>query len=146
MDHHSTIESISKLRRAGIKLRQGIRGQFLGGEIQNGIRAVSQWFFMHSQPMQLFWTADVEHLCDCNIIENTLVRSQKCKIDHDRQRILFCDVHDITRTKTFAMGSFKYTYFRTPWSFVSALAALIILLLTVAQTFYTIYGTYRKKP
>uniref|UniRef100_A0A6N2LQY6 Uncharacterized protein n=1 Tax=Salix viminalis TaxID=40686 RepID=A0A6N2LQY6_SALVM len=58
---------------------------------------------------------------------------------------LFSDVHRYYKnTRHLQWASFKYTYFRTPWSFVSALAALIILLLTVAQTFYTIYGTYRK--
>lgn len=40
-------------------------------------------------------------------------------------------------------ASFKHTYFDTRWSFMSALAALILLLLTVVQAFFAIYGYVR---
>jgi len=36
-------------------------------------------------------------------------------------------------------ASFKYTYFDTPWSFISALAALVLLVLTVGQTYFAAY-------
>ncbi|KAL2502627.1 Plant protein of unknown function [Forsythia ovata] len=39
--------------------------------------------------------------------------------------------------------SFKYSYFRTPWSFISALAALVLLLLTLTQTFFSIMAYVR---
>ncbi|PIA39184.1 hypothetical protein AQUCO_02700397v1 [Aquilegia coerulea] len=40
-------------------------------------------------------------------------------------------------------ASFKHTYFETPWSFISALAAVILLLLTLTQTFFAVYGYFR---
>ncbi|KAG7960437.1 hypothetical protein I3843_10G123600 [Carya illinoinensis] len=35
---------------------------------------------------------------------------------------------------------FKHKYFDTPWSFISALAVFVLVLLAMAQTFYTIYA------
>ncbi|KAJ0973483.1 hypothetical protein J5N97_021442 [Dioscorea zingiberensis] len=35
-----------------------------------------------------------------------------------------------------------HTYFRNPWAFLSLLAAIFLLVLTVAQTFYSIYPYY----
>ncbi|KAL0426512.1 UNVERIFIED_CONTAM: hypothetical protein Slati_2826000 [Sesamum latifolium] len=40
-------------------------------------------------------------------------------------------------------ASFKYTYFNTPWSFISALAAFVLLVLTVAQTLFTVIAYVR---
>lgn len=40
-------------------------------------------------------------------------------------------------------ASFRYTYFSTPWSFISALAAFLLLVLTVLQTLYTILSYVR---
>ncbi|XP_031270650.1 UPF0481 protein At3g47200-like [Pistacia vera] len=37
-------------------------------------------------------------------------------------------------------ASFKHTYFDTPWSFMSAVAALILLLLTMVQAFFAVYA------
>ena len=34
------------------------------------------------------------------------------------------------------------TYFRSPWSFISLLAAIFLLTLTFAQTLYTLLGYY----
>lgn len=34
-------------------------------------------------------------------------------------------------------------YFSSPWTFLSLLAAIVLLLLTAAQTFYTVYAYYR---
>ncbi|KAL5790508.1 hypothetical protein ACOSQ2_005396 [Xanthoceras sorbifolium] len=42
-------------------------------------------------------------------------------------------------------ASFKHTYFDTPWSFMSALAALILLILTMIQSFLAYYA-YRHPP
>ncbi|KAF8039558.1 hypothetical protein BT93_B1928 [Corymbia citriodora subsp. variegata] len=39
-------------------------------------------------------------------------------------------------------AGFKHTYFNTPWSFMSALAALILLILTMVQSFYAVYAYY----
>ncbi|KAH7561192.1 hypothetical protein JRO89_XS10G0188700 [Xanthoceras sorbifolium] len=44
-------------------------------------------------------------------------------------------------------ASFKHTYFDTPWSFMSALAALILLLLTMIQSLFAVYAyVYPPKP
>ncbi|KAF8397874.1 hypothetical protein HHK36_016799 [Tetracentron sinense] len=40
-------------------------------------------------------------------------------------------------------AGFKHTYFDTPWSFISALAAIILLLLTCVQAFFAIYAYVR---
>ncbi|KAG7960427.1 hypothetical protein I3843_10G122800 [Carya illinoinensis] len=37
-------------------------------------------------------------------------------------------------------ATFKRKYFDTPWAFISALAAFVLLSLAIAQTFYTIYA------
>ncbi|KAH7839063.1 hypothetical protein Vadar_034438 [Vaccinium darrowii] len=36
-------------------------------------------------------------------------------------------------------AGFKHTYFNTPWAFISALAAFILLLLTIIQAFFAVY-------
>ncbi|KAJ6378935.1 hypothetical protein OIU78_029032 [Salix suchowensis] len=183
------IESISKLRRAGIKLRQGNPADsFLVVKFKNGVLemptitiddnmssfllncvAFEQCHSGSSMHFTAYATLldclvnnfkDVEHLCECNIIENYFgTESEVARLINDSGKDvafdigrcylseLFSDVHRYYKnTRHLQWASFKYTYFRTPWSFVSALAALIILLLTVAQTFYTIYGVHKEKP
>ena len=104
---------------------------------------------------------DVEYLCDRNIVENcfgsdgevarfinNLGRDVAFDMDLCYLGDLFNDVHLYYANSWHVQwAGFKYTYFDTPWSFISAFAALILLLLTVAQTFYTVYGFYndRKK-
>lgn len=39
-------------------------------------------------------------------------------------------------------AGFRHTYFSTPWSFMSAAAAVVLLLLTMIQSFYTAYPYY----
>lgn len=40
-------------------------------------------------------------------------------------------------------AGFKHTYFDTPWSFMSALAALVLLFLTMVQSIFAVYGYIR---
>ncbi|KAI4327417.1 hypothetical protein L6164_019882 [Bauhinia variegata] len=40
-------------------------------------------------------------------------------------------------------ASLKHNYFSNPWAIISFVAAVVLLLLTLAQTYYTIYGYYR---
>ncbi|EOY32185.1 Uncharacterized protein TCM_039778 [Theobroma cacao] len=100
---------------------------------------------------------DAEYLIDRNILENyfgtdaevarfinNLGKDIAFDIDICYLSRLFDDVNQYYKNSWHVQwASFKYTYFKTPWSFLSALAALILLLLTVAQTFYTIYSTYK---
>ncbi|KAH7837379.1 hypothetical protein Vadar_013160 [Vaccinium darrowii] len=43
-------------------------------------------------------------------------------------------------------AGFKHTYFNTPWAFISALAAFILLILTMIQAFFAIYPYAGGKP
>lgn len=100
---------------------------------------------------------DVEYLCDRNIIENyfgtdsevaryinNLGKDITFDIDSCYLAGLFDEVNRHYKSGWHVQwASFRYTYFDTPWSFISALAALILLVLTVAQTFYTILGYVR---
>ena len=95
---------------------------------------------------------DVEYLSDCNIIENyfgteaevarfinNLGKDVAFDIDLSYLSKLFNDVHDHYRNSWHVQwAGFKYRYFDTPWSFISALAAFVLLLLTLTQTFYTV--------
>ncbi|XP_026404599.1 UPF0481 protein At3g47200-like isoform X1 [Papaver somniferum] len=38
-----------------------------------------------------------------------------------------------------------HTYFRSPWAILSVVAALFLMVLTVAQTFYSVYGYYKPR-
>lgn len=99
---------------------------------------------------------DVEYLCDHNIIENSfgndaelasfinnLGKDVAFDIELCYLSNLFNDVHDYHRSSWHVTwAGFKYTYFDTPWSFISALAAFVLLLFTLAQTLYTVLGYY----
>jgi hypothetical protein len=57
---------------------------------------------------------------------------------------LLNDVHEYYGSSWHVQyASFKYTYFRTTWSFISAVAALVLLVLSFLQTFYAIYAYVR---
>jgi hypothetical protein len=96
---------------------------------------------------------DVEYLCDRNIIENhfgtegevaSFINNagKDVAVDFDSCYLsgLFNEVHEYYRNSWHVQwASFKYTYFDTPWSFISALAALVLLILTVSQTYFAAY-------
>ncbi|KAF7120836.1 hypothetical protein RHSIM_Rhsim13G0106600 [Rhododendron simsii] len=53
---------------------------------------------------------------------------------------VFEDVNEYQRNGWHVQwAGFKYTYFQTPWSFISALAALILLLLNMILAFFALY-------
>ncbi|XP_058199204.1 UPF0481 protein At3g47200-like [Rhododendron vialii] len=61
-------------------------------------------------------------------------------IKHNYLSKVFEDVNKYQRNVWHVQwAGFKYTYFNTPWSFISALAALILLLLTMIQAFFAVY-------
>ncbi|KAI3447492.1 hypothetical protein Pfo_004157 [Paulownia fortunei] len=100
---------------------------------------------------------DAEYLSDKNIIENylgtdaeiarfinNLGKDVSLDIDMCYLSELFNEVNHYYRNHWHVhWASFKYTYFSTPWSFISALAAFILLVLTVAQTYFTIIAYVR---
>lgn len=99
---------------------------------------------------------DVEYLSDRNIIENhfgtdsevakfinNLGKDLAFDIDRCYLAQVFEDVHKYYNSSWHVQwAGFKYTYFNTPWSFISALAAFVLLVLTVVQTLYTVYAFY----
>jgi hypothetical protein len=103
---------------------------------------------------------DVEYLCDRNIIENyfgndaevaRLINNMGKDVAFDINLCylsqLFTDVHQYYRNRWHVQwASFKYTYFDTPWSFISAMAALLLLVLAFLQTFFTIKQGRRESP
>jgi hypothetical protein len=96
---------------------------------------------------------DVEYLCDRNIVENyfgteaevaRFINNMGKDVAFDINLCylskLFNDVHEYHRNSWHVQyASFQYTYFKTPWSFISAVAAFVLLVLAFLQTFYTIY-------
>lgn len=99
---------------------------------------------------------DVEYLCDRNIIENhfgtegevaSFINNagKDVAVDLDLCYLsrLFNEVHEYYRNSWHVQwASFKYTYFDTPWSFISALAALVLLILTIGQTYFAAYDYF----
>ncbi|KAK4432535.1 hypothetical protein Salat_1015700 [Sesamum alatum] len=179
------IQCISKLRRAGIRLKPGSDESFLVIKFRRGVIemptitiddfmssflqncvAYEQCHRDCSKHMTTYATLldclintakDAEYLCDKNIIENyfgtdaevarlinNLGKDVSFDIDMCYLSELFNEVNHYYRNHWHVhWASFKYTYFNTPWSFISALAALVLLLLTVAQTFFTIIAYVR---
>lgn len=102
---------------------------------------------------------DVEYLCDQNIVENSFgndaelahfINSLGKEVPFDINMCylskLFNDVHDYYKNSWHVtLAGFKYTYFDTPWSFLSAFAALILLIFTLAQTLYAVLAYYRDR-
>ncbi|GAB4833457.1 hypothetical protein Ancab_031700 [Ancistrocladus abbreviatus] len=100
---------------------------------------------------------DVEYLSDHNIIENYLGTEAEVAnffnnlgkdVSFEVQRCylakMFNDVnHYYENSLHVHWASFRYTYFRTPWSFISAVAALVLLILAVLQTVYTMIPYYK---
>ncbi|XP_010242643.1 PREDICTED: UPF0481 protein At3g47200-like [Nelumbo nucifera] len=102
-------------------------------------------------------TKDVGYLCDYNVIENYFgTDAELACFFNDLGKDVSFDIQNCYLTQLFddvnsyyynnwhvRWASFKYTYFDTPWSFISAVAAVVLLLLTTAQTFYTVYPYFR---
>ncbi|GFZ08756.1 transmembrane protein, putative [Actinidia rufa] len=97
---------------------------------------------------------DVEFLSDKNIIENYFgTDAEVAKLINDLGKDVTFDIEKCYLANLFTevneyykngwhvqWASFRFTYFNSPWSFVSALAAFILLVLSVAQTYYTMLG------
>ncbi|KAD5803070.1 hypothetical protein E3N88_14430 [Mikania micrantha] len=102
---------------------------------------------------------DVGMLCDWNIIENYLgTDAEVASFINNMGKDISFDIDVCYLARLFdnvnrhyhsgwhvQWASFKYTYFNTPWSLVSAMAAFVLLVLTVAQTLYTILSYVRPK-
>ncbi|KAM1674892.1 hypothetical protein ACFX2K_040904 [Malus domestica] len=57
---------------------------------------------------------------------------------------LFNEVNEYQRNILHVQwADFRFKYFESPWSFLSALAALILLILTTIQAFFAVHGYLR---
>lgn len=179
------IHCISKLRRAGIKLKAAQEDSILAVKFRHGAiempkiaiddfmssfllncvayeqchRACSKHMTTYATLLDCLINSakDVEYLCDRNIVENyfgtdaevarfinNLGKDVSFDIDLCYLAELFNEVNHYYRNHWHVhWASFKYTYFNTPWSFISALAALFLLLLTVTQTYFTVLSYVR---
>ncbi|KAK4784923.1 hypothetical protein SAY86_001612 [Trapa natans] len=103
--------------------------------------------------------SDVGCLCDHKIVENyfgsddevarfftsvgkdvtfDIQRSYLSKVFEEVNEFYWNDWH-------VTWAGFRHTYFDTPWSFISAMAALLLLILTSVQAFFAAYA-YIKPP
>ncbi|KAK6942648.1 Protein of unknown function DUF247, plant [Dillenia turbinata] len=180
-----SIQNVSKLGRAGIKLKPGKGESFLMVKFRRGVLemptitiddfctsfllncvAFEQCHKNSTKHMTTYTTLldflvnsarDVEYLTERNILENyygmdgevaqfinNIGKDVAFDIDKCYLTKLFNDVNEYYQNGWHLQwASFKYTYFDTPWSFISALAALVLLLLTMAQTFFTVFPYFR---
>ncbi|XP_059462747.1 UPF0481 protein At3g47200-like [Corylus avellana] len=135
------IHCVSKLLRSGIKLNPGKAERFLVTTYATLLDCLVNT------------AKDVEYLCDRNIVENYLgTEAEVARFINNLGKDvafdinvcylskLFNDVHEYHGNSWHVQyASFQYTYFKTPWSFISAVAAFVLLVLAFLQTFYTIY-------
>ncbi|KAK9289327.1 hypothetical protein L1049_007482 [Liquidambar formosana] len=175
------IHCVSKLHRAGIKLKPGKADSFLTVTFRHGVLempsitideftssfllncvAFEQCHSHCSNHITTYATLldclintskDVEYFCDRNIIENyfgtdaevaRFINGLGKDVAFDVERCylseLFNKVHHYYQNSLHVqLATLKHTYFDSPWSCISAMAAVILLLLTMAQTFYTVY-------
>ncbi|XP_050218936.1 UPF0481 protein At3g47200-like [Mercurialis annua] len=99
-------------------------------------------------------SSDAEHLRDKGIIENYFGSDEEVVkffndvgkggfLDLNRSYLkkVIEDVNEYNRNKSNVQWArFNYNYFRTRWIFLSAFAALIILVLTVIQSFMSVFA------
>ncbi|CAM8882433.1 unnamed protein product [Rhodiola kirilowii] len=104
---------------------------------------------------------DVQHLHYCGIIKHRLGSDAEVAdlFNHLGQQVVFESRNSYLSTLSNEVNkdlihwfrwhtwreSLKRDYFNNPWTIISLFAAVILLLLTLAQTFYTVYGYYRPK-
>ncbi|KAH7837209.1 hypothetical protein Vadar_011083 [Vaccinium darrowii] len=104
--------------------------------------------------------SDVGFSCDREIMENfigtekevvqffdNLGKEVVCDFANNYLSKVAEDVNEYRRSGWHVQWArFKHTYFNPPWAFISALAALTLLLLTMIQAFFAIYPYAGGKP
>ncbi|XP_047312201.1 UPF0481 protein At3g47200-like [Impatiens glandulifera] len=100
---------------------------------------------------------DVEYLCEENVIENyfgtdgevaKLINNLGKEVSFDLNRCylskLFKEVDDYYKNNWHVTWeTFRYSYFSSPWSAISAFAATLLLILSLLQTIYAILTFYQ---
>ncbi|KAB1220911.1 hypothetical protein CJ030_MR3G026790 [Morella rubra] len=102
---------------------------------------------------------DIEYLCDSNIIENDFgTEADIARFINNMGKDVVFDINRCYLSELFnkvdkyyqsnlhrQWASFKNLYLDTPWKFFSALAALMLLMLTILQTVFDSYGVVHHK-
>ncbi|XAR64642.1 hypothetical protein NMG60_11008395 [Bertholletia excelsa] len=124
------IQCISKLRRAGIKLKPNKAESFLTVRFRRGV---------------IEMPTGRGYLSDCSIIENYFgTDAEVARFINNLGKDVTFDIDKCYLARLFdEWAGFRYRYFRSPWSFISALAAFVLLVLSVLQTYYTMIGHLR---
>ncbi|XP_047312190.1 UPF0481 protein At3g47200-like [Impatiens glandulifera] len=176
------IQCISKLRRAGISIKQGNGESFLEVKFKHGTlempkvtidefmscfmvncvafeqcqRSCSNQFTTYTTLLDSLVNTynDVEYLLDQNVIENyfgtdgevaklfnNLGKEVSIDINRCYLSTLFKQVDDYYKNNWHVtLETFRYTYFSSPWSAISAFAAVLLLIMSFLQTFYSMYS------
>lgn len=182
------IHNVSKLRRAGIKVRPTKSGNvdtFLAvrflrhGVIEMPTITIDDFmssFFANCVVFELchykslkYFTAyttlldclinsakDVEYMSDHNVIENYLgtgadlanfINSLGKEASYDPSTSYLLDLfkqvnHYYENNWNVHWATFKHTYFSSPWTFISVLAAVVLLVLSILQAVYGMLSYY----
>ncbi|GAB2229596.1 hypothetical protein Drorol1_Dr00013843 [Drosera rotundifolia] len=182
------IHNVSKLRKAGITVKQGKSSSWMTIKFDRGVLEMPTvtiddfmsiflancvaYEFCYKNSSTYFTTyvkmldclidsgTDVEYLADKNIIENyfgteaeiaRFINNLGKDMPFDINRCYLADLfnkvdkyyHDTWYVKQRSfMDRYFNTYFNTPWSFISVLAAVVLLVLTFLQTLYTVMPFY----
>ncbi|KAL6227138.1 hypothetical protein ACLB2K_001097 [Fragaria x ananassa] len=161
------IKSARKLYKSGIKFKTVAATSFLDIRFRKGVLKIPNiliddlltdlFLYFVAFEQYHYWHCSSRHITSyaafMNIIDNYLGTDEEvCSFFRSLGKDvtfytgeshlyeLFKDVNKYQRNVWHVTwGEFKFKYFDTPWSFLSALAAVIVLLLTILQTFFTVY-------
>ncbi|KAM3703882.1 hypothetical protein ACJW30_04G133900 [Castanea mollissima] len=98
---------------------------------------------LHYRGIIKHWLGSDSEVAD---LFNHLNRGKVFEINDSYLSILSGDVNRYYENKWNAWcASLRHTYFSNPWAIISLAAAVFLLLLTFAQTFYGIYGYYKPR-
>ncbi|PIN24672.1 hypothetical protein CDL12_02593 [Handroanthus impetiginosus] len=126
------------LKEAGIKFKRRNTDRFWDIKFKNGV-------------------LKIVYLLYCGIIENWLGSDAEVAELFNRlcQEVVF-DINDSSLSRLSELVNkyyehrwnvwraiLKHKYFCNPWAIISFIAAMVLLVLTFAQTFYSVYGYYR---
>ncbi|KAJ9672540.1 hypothetical protein PVL29_025949 [Vitis rotundifolia] len=166
------IHSVIELEEAGVKLKKREYCDLLDINFQAGVLKIPplyiddntvvlflNFYLMFSDSL-INSSADVGILHKNGIIYHVLGSDQdvadlfnnlghevvydldECYLSQQIKRVNnYCKTYYASKWRVW-FTNFKHDYFSNPWTFFSLLAAIVLLLLTTAQTYYTVYGYY----
>ncbi|CAK9134993.1 unnamed protein product [Ilex paraguariensis] len=135
------IHCVTELREAGIKFKKRKTDRFWDIKFKDGILKIPR-LLIHDGTKSLFLN---------------LIAFEQCHLDCSNDitsYVIFMDnlinsAADVNRYYDHRWNawraSLKHNYFSNPWAIISFVAAVVLLLLTFAQTFYGVYGYYNPR-